>query len=167
MNWDAIGALAELLGALGVIISLLYLAGQIRNANRAAAVAAKLDSTRFITDYLDLLIQNPEIADLINRGRRDQESLSKDEFLRFSNCALKAFYYFSAGYFQNRLGTLTDASFREQLGIIDYWLRGSAVRSWWTAFGRDMFEQDFVHFIDERFEIVAARQRASQQGSSD
>ena len=166
MNWDAVGAVAELLGALGVIISLLYLAGQIRTANRASAVSAKLNSTRLITNYLDDLIADPKLAELIHRARKD-EDLSREEFLRFSNCALKAFYYFSAGYFQNRLGTLTDASFREQLGIIDYWLRGSAVRSWWTAFGRDMFEHDFVQFIDERFEIVAARQRASQQGRTD
>ena len=31
MNWDAIGAIAELLGAIGVIASLLYLARQMRN----------------------------------------------------------------------------------------------------------------------------------------
>ncbi len=30
MNWDAIGAIAELLGAIGVIGSLVYLATQIR-----------------------------------------------------------------------------------------------------------------------------------------
>jgi hypothetical protein len=35
MNWDAIGAVAELLGAAGVIVSLGYLAIQIRQ-NTAA-----------------------------------------------------------------------------------------------------------------------------------
>ena len=30
MNWDAIGAIAELLGAIGVIASLIYLATQVR-----------------------------------------------------------------------------------------------------------------------------------------
>ena len=34
MNWDALGALAELLGALGVIGSLIYLAVQIRNNSK-------------------------------------------------------------------------------------------------------------------------------------
>ncbi len=29
MNWDAIGAIAELLGAIGVIASLVHLTGQI------------------------------------------------------------------------------------------------------------------------------------------
>ena len=32
MNWDAIGAIAELLGAIGVIASLVYLATQIRHS---------------------------------------------------------------------------------------------------------------------------------------
>jgi hypothetical protein len=32
MNWDAIGAIAELLGAIGVIASLIYLATQIRQS---------------------------------------------------------------------------------------------------------------------------------------
>ena len=32
MNWDAIGAIAELLGAIGVIASLVYLGSQIRQS---------------------------------------------------------------------------------------------------------------------------------------
>lgn len=35
MSWDAIGALAELIGALGVIASLVYLASQIRQNNKS------------------------------------------------------------------------------------------------------------------------------------
>ena len=35
MNWEAIGAIAESLGAIGVIASLVYLASQIRDTRRA------------------------------------------------------------------------------------------------------------------------------------
>ena len=42
MSWDAIGALAELLGAVGVIVSVIYLANQIRiNTKTVKAEAAK------------------------------------------------------------------------------------------------------------------------------
>ena len=34
MNWEAIGAIGEILGAAGVIITLIYLSGQIRQNNR-------------------------------------------------------------------------------------------------------------------------------------
>ena len=36
MNWDAIGAMAESLGAIAVIVSILYLATQVRQTNQMA-----------------------------------------------------------------------------------------------------------------------------------
>ncbi len=36
MNWDAIGAIAELLGAIGVIGSLVYLATQLKASTQAS-----------------------------------------------------------------------------------------------------------------------------------
>ena len=160
MNWDAIGAVAELLGAIGVIGSLLYLATQIHAANRAAAVHAKLESTRLMTDYLDALIQHPELAELVERGQHSKESLSREEYIRFSNLSLKAFYYFSAGYFQFRVGTLREDDWHEQLSIVDYWLRGPATWRWWDKLGRTMFKGEFVDFVDRRFELVAAAEAA-------
>ena len=50
MNWDAIGAIAELLGAVGVIATLAYLAQQIRQntstvrSSAAASLAQTNDS---------------------------------------------------------------------------------------------------------------------------
>ena len=35
MNWDALGAIAELLGAIAVLATLLYLARQIRESSKA------------------------------------------------------------------------------------------------------------------------------------
>ncbi len=43
MNWDAIGAIGEVLGALGVIATLIYLTTQLR-LNTNAMRASSLDS---------------------------------------------------------------------------------------------------------------------------
>lgn len=40
MNWDAIGAIGEIVGAFAVVVSLLYLAIQLRNQNRETRIAA-------------------------------------------------------------------------------------------------------------------------------
>ncbi len=156
MNWDAIGAVAELLGAIGVIGSLLYLARQIHSANQAAAVQAKFESTRLMTNYLDTLIQHPELAELMERGQRNRDSLSREEYIRFSNMALKAFYYFSASYFQFKIGTLRADDWHEQLSIIDYWIKGPATHLWWNKLGRQMFKGEFVEFIEQRFAAIKA-----------
>ena len=45
MNWDAIGAFAEILGATGVVVSLLYLGAQIRSNTRMMKARAGFDAT--------------------------------------------------------------------------------------------------------------------------
>ena len=40
MNWEAIGAIGEIIGATAVVVSLVYLAGQIRTQNRQNRTAA-------------------------------------------------------------------------------------------------------------------------------
>lgn len=40
MNWDAIGAIGEIIGATAVVVSLFYLATQIRVQNRESRIAS-------------------------------------------------------------------------------------------------------------------------------
>ncbi len=40
MNWDAIGAVGEIVGALAVVVSLVYLAIQVRRQNRESSMLA-------------------------------------------------------------------------------------------------------------------------------
>ena len=37
MNWDLVAALGEIVGAIAVVVSLLYLAAQIKQSNRQSA----------------------------------------------------------------------------------------------------------------------------------
>jgi hypothetical protein len=39
MNWDAIGAIGELVGGAAVLVTLIYLAVQIRQANSAGSAS--------------------------------------------------------------------------------------------------------------------------------
>jgi hypothetical protein len=69
VSWEAVGAVAELIGAGAVVASLLYLTVQVRASARASAVEAKLESTRLSSDFMDILIQSPELDALYRKGR--------------------------------------------------------------------------------------------------
>ena len=97
MNWDAVGAIAELLGAIGVMGSLIYVASQVRASTVASKVESKLRLTQNMVDYDDLLISSPELNKIMIDGRKSIETLSKSEYLQFSNLALKACWYLSSG----------------------------------------------------------------------
>jgi hypothetical protein len=148
MNWDAVGAVAEAIGALGVIASLLYLAIQVRAGARASAVESKLAASRVYTEFLGSLIQSPELNDLFLRGRQDLGSLTPEEYIRFSNLSLQSFSLFSAVHFQYRQGTLSESDWFENRAIIQFWLRGLGCRQWWGKVGQHMFGEKFVAFIE-------------------
>lgn len=148
MNWDALGAIAELVGAVAVVASLLYLAVQVRASTRASSVEAKLESARLLNDFIDSLIQNPELNALWLQGRKNIESLPPEDYLRFSNMCLKGMWFFSAGYFQFRQGTLAEDDWFELRAVIRFWLRGKGCRDWWSKVGRVMYGNEFVAFID-------------------
>lgn len=74
MNWDAIGAIGEVVGAAAVVGSLLYLAGQVRMSARASAVESKMQSTTLLYAYSDSLINSPDLLDLQTRGVADIEA---------------------------------------------------------------------------------------------
>lgn len=54
MNWGAVGAIAEPVGAEGVIVTLAYLAVEIRDSNRVARAQSRQSITEFINQIVPL-----------------------------------------------------------------------------------------------------------------
>ena len=84
MNWDAIGAIGEILGAIAVLGTLIYLAAQIR-LNTAAVTTATYESmVSGITDINLVVVGNAEVTSILNRGARDPHSLDDEEAYRYA-----------------------------------------------------------------------------------
>ena len=84
MNWAAIGGAGEMLGAIGVIASLLYLARQMRSAAAdARRAAAQAVFTKMNTVY-ESVSANPQLADVFLRGTANLSALSPGEATQFS-----------------------------------------------------------------------------------
>ena len=84
MNWEAIGAIGEIVGALAVVITLAYLVIQIRQ-NTAAVATATYEST--MTGFNDINVvvaSNPELASLLDRGTQSPDTLSAEEITQFN-----------------------------------------------------------------------------------
>ena len=167
MNWDAVAAIAEAVGATGVIASLLYLAMQVRASTRASAVEAKLASSRMYTDFIAMLVQQPELNDIFLRGRKDIRSLNAEEYMRFSNMALIAFSFFSAAYFQYSNKTLSDADWFELRAITKYWVIGQGARDWWYKLGHLSFDKPFSDFIESEIRLASEANAAGAGGQPD
>ena len=79
MNWDAIGAIAELLGAVGVIASLVYLARQMGQNARATRAAAYQQLVGSLNETILDRGGGPEREQAIRMGMADFARLSEEE----------------------------------------------------------------------------------------
>ena len=68
MNWEMISAVGQMLGAVGVIISIIYLAAQIRNQSKESQHAAMNALTTHWSDLNRSLVENPDLAALCSRS---------------------------------------------------------------------------------------------------
>ena len=110
MNWDAVAAIAELLGAAGVIASLLYLAVQVRQNTRQTRLAAQQATVQELGVALRAQAQDREWAELLSRGIEDIENLDKVERVQFLSHVGSILRLYESAYLHFREGTL-DARF--------------------------------------------------------
>ena len=84
MNWDALAAIAEILGAIGVLASLIYLAVQIRQNTIWLRQQAFQLSTNEVRHWAMQFSGSQQNAELFLRGQRDHGSLDATERLQFT-----------------------------------------------------------------------------------
>jgi len=63
MNWDALGAIGETLGAIAVLVTLGYLAVQVRHARDEVARSSRQARFQSLTDFYSMQATNPELAE--------------------------------------------------------------------------------------------------------
>ncbi|XOV87352.1 MAG: hypothetical protein ACFHX7_20750 [Pseudomonadota bacterium] len=83
MNWEAVGAIGEIVGAVAVVVTLIYLIVQIKQNTRSVH-AATIQTN--VSDFNSLnihLATTPKLAEIFDRGSADPEGLSAEEQYSF------------------------------------------------------------------------------------
>jgi hypothetical protein len=159
VNWDAIGALAEILSAFGVIASLGYLAVQIRQNTTALRGNAHEVAVEHLTSVLQSLFLNPDLAQLVGRGSRDYASLTHDERLQFGSYWASAFIGAEASLLQWKRGNLDEAVWQRDLSTIRPWLSSPGVQEWYSRSSIE-FTPEFSAMVNREVEMAPTRQSA-------
>ncbi len=115
MNWTMIGAMGELLGALAVVVSLIYLARQVKESagaeQRTLGAAQRTQYFQLnteIANFADGISHEDEWSDILFRGFVDRTSLSPKEIFRFNAGMLGLFRAWEARFEYAREGSVHD-----------------------------------------------------------
>ena len=138
MNWEAIGAVANLAGAMGVVISLVYLAMQIRDNTRSSRSATRQAIVDSIVAVNLTFPQNEQFTRAL-RNHVDGKDVSAHEMLQLTAFCYAYLRTWENVYFQYSSGLLSDEDwhgFRQNVKALlqlrvfhDFWQRESAVFS--------------------------------------
>ena len=154
MNWDAIGAVGEIIGAIAVVATLFYISIQIRT-NNALASAESRDKT--FTQFSQWRHQIASDADLARVWREGSlgESLSEDDTLRFIQVAHDHFLICRSAYQRAELaGRETDVAVQMLVRLLRDPDR-PALESAWREFiqgdfGAEPFAEKVGHYLSRR-----------------
>ena len=83
MSWAELASLAEIVGAIAVVITLIYIAKEIRQNSRALSMNALRDTTAQWNDWSNMLASSGDLADIVVKATKDYDSLSDAETLRY------------------------------------------------------------------------------------
>ena len=147
MNWEMISAIGQMLGAIGVIVSLAYLAVQIRNQKTESRRAAINLLTTHWSDLMKAHVESEEFCALWLRGLDSFESLDAPSKLRFSAHLSRFLRTADSLYLYLRQGGMDEQLWhgleRTLAGTIAY--RG--FQEWWPT-RKSWFTAEFSALID-------------------
>jgi hypothetical protein len=83
VNWDALSALGEIVGAAGVVVTLIYLAVQTRQNTEAVRHAFTRGVMEDANTWRFKIVENPGVSELFRNGLRDPEKLDANDKYRF------------------------------------------------------------------------------------
>jgi hypothetical protein len=146
MNWDAIGAIGEIVGAAAVFVSLVYLAVQIRNQNRESRVSAMHEIS--VREAL-LPMASEDMATIFVKANRDYDSLTDVEAMRFIIVSGQFYRAWEEAFVQHQEGRLDDRSWNAMLKYYLNILAAPAARRAWEL-RQDFLDDEFVSFVNSR-----------------
>jgi hypothetical protein len=148
MNWEAIGASAETLGALAVIISLLYLASQVRKNTVESRISSYDSYVHTIADVRRTVLQSDTLSRVWIVGLSDPSVLDEVESAQLRLLLYNAVQCIESPHLQLIQSGLDKEIWSRQTPLIARVIGSSGGREWWGNYKTE-FDRSFVATVDE------------------
>ncbi len=145
---EQLSFVAEIIGAVVIVISLVYVGVQIKDSTRAVRSAAMNDANEAVQAFYIMLASNRQVSELFLKGLLSDEPLPKDDEYQFLMTAHAAMIAFQNSFLLTREGTL-DKELRDSINAA---IRGVAglpgLARYWEQ-RRGYLQEAFAEYVDE------------------
>jgi len=145
MNWEAISALAQILGVIVVVITLIYLAAQVRQGN----LLAKSQARQRMVEQAETEVYKQMADPSITYANVKDGPLSEEEQAKLALFLIAFMRQREWEWYQFRDGVIEEDVYRAYHEVIAIHVGTERGRKWWKALGRYAFNSAFVAEVDD------------------
>jgi|SRR5581483_1165644 len=146
MSLSDLASLGSFVNGLAVLISLIYLALQVRQTRRNQQIAIRHSRASRIVE-LQLALADPGVAGAWVHGSGSPQEITQIEVSQFMNLCRALFFHFEDSFYQREEGLLNDNAFETVVAGARLSARSPGWRAAWRI-ARPNFGGRFLDFMD-------------------
>jgi hypothetical protein len=151
MTIEQLGSIGEFVAAIAVIVSLVYLAIQVKQHTSELALQSFRDVFNGYSSFRSKILENSALAALTVKAQSSPDTLTEEEkiqlgylFEEYLFCSQQYFMHIQSGRFGSALNESSWIAGKQRLLLF---LDTSYGRQWWGQW-RQLFREEFVKEID-------------------
>jgi hypothetical protein len=152
MNWEAIGAVGEIIGAIAVFGTLLYLVIQIKQVKSELHISSLRDGNEMGNEILASLSESPDLAKVVSKANEGAETLEPWELVMLDSFFMRSLNNWELILEQLETGALV-APKDAVLEVFDKSLTSQAWAAEAWARSRANFPRNFQRLVDKQLDI--------------
>lgn len=154
MTLEQIYFIAEIIAAIAVVLSLLYLGLQIKTSR----IQSQNDSVDLITkqrgDHIKLLAGDSDLSSILAKGFAAKRKLHPNEGFRFSSYLYYVFVNYELAFRKWKRNEIDDKLWTAIDQGMHWWLTGPGVRKWWENLLIGGYTEEFKKYVNQKIESI-------------
>lgn len=169
MSLDQFALAAEIVGAIAIIVTLIYLAIQVKDSARASRSAAVTDATTAMQAVYQELGSNPQAARIFLEGLTKPDTLNEQDQFQYLMMMHSFFLGFQRSFFLAQHGTL-DVELRDSIGTALVAVNQLPGMDLYWRQRKAFFQPEFIAWVerllaeDSRSDMDAYKERLHRAG---
>jgi len=153
MVLEALGNIGDFLGGIGVVITLIYLATQIRRNTATVRANGAASHSEGLNNITLLLAQDSDARSVYFQGLSDYQSLSEDGQLQFDLLMQYFCQSLQRSLHLHRESAIHEEAWQETLAAVAYLAARPGFRRWWKKWG-PAYPTHFTEFIEDSLALT-------------
>jgi hypothetical protein len=147
LSLETLANLGEFVSGVAVVVSLVYLALQVRQNTRSLRTENYARALERLASLQSRLGEDSDLARVFARGLLDTRALSPDQRVQFTWAFYEMFGAFEFMFHQAQAGALPAEVWQRWSATLAWWLSLPGVQTWWHAKPAP-FSASFSSFVD-------------------